>query len=377
MSRRIAIVGAGIFGVSAALQLVSAGHKVKVFDPKPDILCGTTSLSTRRLHLGFHYPRDFATAVQSISGSGDFLQAFPGAVNRNFSNYYALARNGSKTSEKEFESFVERAELPGEQIATPQVLETCGLENAKIAAFWQAPEGAIDVDRVRSSLKQRCQDLGVDISVMNGVTRIKRARTYWRVTSQRGEEDFDVVIRATYGSDEITTDLPGPPRERIFEIALNLEIAAAHKPFGLTVVDGDFLTVLPNGFSSNFLVYAPTPSVIRREQGVTPSPKFSSISEKRVSQAESDILGRLYEWLPGFGEVSVVGRMIGVRTLLPSSAQTDARESTIELLAENFYEVSSGKIDHAVSLARSIPRVIDGGNASWEPHSYSAEKEKA
>lgn len=371
MSRRIAIIGAGIFGVSAALKLVSAGHQVRIFDREPDILLGTTRSSTRRLHLGFHYPRDFATAIQSNLASRDFLKAFPGAVNIDFPNYYAIAKEGSKTTGLEFESFIERVKLPGEQIATPHLLERFGIKKSKIESFWQAPEGSIDIDRVRSLLRRRCQSLGLDISLMNRVVRVKRARSYWRVKSQHGEEDFDVVIRATYGSDDIAVELQGHQRERIFELALNLEIAVAHEPFGLTIVDGDFLTVLPNGHSSNFLVYAPTPSVIRREQGISPSPHFSSVGKKRLRKAESEILGRLYHWLPGLEKVSVVSRMIGVRSLQPNSVQTDARESSIELLAPNFYEVSSGKIDHAVSLARTILSLIEGGNSSQEPATKS------
>lgn len=351
---KVAIVGGGVFGVSAAVSLSRAGHSVKVFEQNSDILAGTTDSSTRRLHLGFHYPRDRETGVQSILGSESFVEAFPGAVNSSFANYYGVVKTGSKTSAFEFQKFLRDLDLPASEIEMPSYLESLGLEPGSLEGVWLTREGSIDVGLVRKMLARRCADSLVDLTLSTRVERIARKRNLWRVVHSGRFEDFDVLVKATYGSDRIFQDSAVKARVKIFELALNLELASPLSPFGLTLIDGDFLTLLPNGFSSNFLVYAPGPSVMRREQGTQISAEFSKPSPGLIPHAEREILQRLNHWLPNFGDFRVVNRLVGIRTLLPESRSTDARQSSISELGENFFEIVAGKIDHAVSMAHEL-----------------------
>ena len=49
MSKSIAVIGAGIFGTTIALRLVSDGHQVKLIESHNDILKGTSYNNTRRV----------------------------------------------------------------------------------------------------------------------------------------------------------------------------------------------------------------------------------------------------------------------------------------------------------------------------------------
>ena len=60
---RIAIVGAGIFGVTTALMLAKKGYKVAVFEKTNDIFNGASGINQYRLHSGYHYPRAISTAT--------------------------------------------------------------------------------------------------------------------------------------------------------------------------------------------------------------------------------------------------------------------------------------------------------------------------
>jgi len=78
----VGVIGAGIFGVTAALELDAAGADVTLYEQRPDILTGTTARNFFRLHRGYHYPRDPQTARQARDGYSSFTSMFAGAVTR-------------------------------------------------------------------------------------------------------------------------------------------------------------------------------------------------------------------------------------------------------------------------------------------------------
>ena len=53
---KIAILGAGWFGCHIASKL-KIKNDVDLYEKKNQILSGTSSYNTNRLHHGFHYPR--------------------------------------------------------------------------------------------------------------------------------------------------------------------------------------------------------------------------------------------------------------------------------------------------------------------------------
>ena len=72
-TKRIAVIGAGIFGSEIALKLRRHGYEVKLFEKSLNILSGATENSQNRRHLGLHYPRDLQTATQSVRGYDSFV----------------------------------------------------------------------------------------------------------------------------------------------------------------------------------------------------------------------------------------------------------------------------------------------------------------
>ena len=62
--KRIGIIGSGIFGCMAAIELSRKGHKVTVYDRSGDILSGASTINHLRHHYGFHYPRSKETVEE-------------------------------------------------------------------------------------------------------------------------------------------------------------------------------------------------------------------------------------------------------------------------------------------------------------------------
>ena len=71
--KKIAIVGAGIFGCSIALELDKEGYQILLFEKEEDIMLKATKNNHNRIHYGYHYPRSLETTKQSLDGLISFL----------------------------------------------------------------------------------------------------------------------------------------------------------------------------------------------------------------------------------------------------------------------------------------------------------------
>src|SRR6266404_5488815 len=78
--RRIAVVGGGIFGTTAAIHLARAGHNVELFEQGPTLLGGASHKNQYRLHRGYHYPRSKETAISCRDDVVSFNDEYQKAV---------------------------------------------------------------------------------------------------------------------------------------------------------------------------------------------------------------------------------------------------------------------------------------------------------
>lgn len=356
----VAVVGAGVFGCVAAVHLSSLGHIVTIFESNSKILTGTSVHNTNRLHLGFHYPRDLPTALQSRLGYDDFRGAFPKAVNENFPNFYGLVGRGGRTNLSEFQKFLASSGLSPTELPVPDEVLRMGLDPAELLGFWNVKEAVVDLRILGEQLVVQLKDSNVAVKVLSPVERLERnPRGDWRVYHSMGVAEFDVVVKATYGTDRIHDGIdPKSSVKKRFEVTLTLEVDLGIPPFGLTLIDGDFLTILPKGFTTTAMVYAPGPSVVKRTEGHALDPDWAKVSNEKLRFARNNLLERLRFWLPGLPSPSIVRQLVGIRTLLSGVDRTDARPSAINLLGPNYYEIWAGKIDHSVSIARELGLAI-------------------
>ena len=103
MSIKIAIIGCGAFGLSAALELQKINLLMSIYD-KSMKYNGATFANHNRHHYGFHYPRSQQTIDQINEGKSVFEHYFKNAL-FNFKNYYCISQKKTKTTSKGYENF--------------------------------------------------------------------------------------------------------------------------------------------------------------------------------------------------------------------------------------------------------------------------------
>ena len=355
----IAVIGAGIFGATTSLALAEAGHNVTIFDGNRTILGGTSAASTNRLHIGAHYPRDIPTAIQSLESSIIFQEKFPEAVNDSFPNYYGLVSEASKTNLQQYRHFLNLLSGRARECNVPDNLSKLGLNESELSGFWEIEEGVIDMNVLRTSLSERLKQQRVEIRLDEPVAElIKRVSNGWDLRTDLAFQQFDIIVKATYATDRIKIDgLENHQMPKKYQLTLNLVIES-EELFGLTLIDGDFLTIIPQGLQKELIVYAPGPSVLRTELGIGIPANLRNIDQAGIRLAEEELLRRLNYWLPALSPVRITKRLVAVRTLLPDVESTDARPSSVTQLAEDFFEIWSGKLDHAVQIAERVKQLV-------------------
>jgi len=356
--KNLAIIGGGIFGSTTAIELSRSGYNVTLFEKHFDILMGATSKSVLRLHLGFHYPRDLDTATQSKRGYESFLKRFPGATDLNFKNYYAITKNLSRVSRDEFLFFVKNAKLDMTECSNDE-LALSGLAVDKCSGIFLNKEGVISIIKLRQQLRAEMASTSVELSLNTEITKAQRRNSKWVITSSENiEHEFDFVIRSTYGHDrmEIIGNKVGTNRNYEYHKTLVLEVKVNLSKFGLTIVDGDFLTILPKAFENSHLLYGPNPSVLKRHVGINYPDSWDLInSNSQIARsASTKLMGRYTEWFPDNSDIALIGTEITVRAIDSNVKATDRRVSSVEYRDEDFIDICSGKIDHCMEIAAGI-----------------------
>jgi hypothetical protein len=354
---KIAVIGGGIFGSVTSYFLQNIGNKVTLFEKSNQILSGASSKNQNRLHLGYHYPRDIETALQSVKGFNDFKEHFPSACEFDFPCYYGLSSEESKSTFQSYLNFLDQSNLKHEEIPLNE-LDRYGFNSTVVSNVWRCNEGVVDNEILRDLIHQKLIKSGVKVSLSDQVSEISRNFNKWLVISTKQSNSYDVVITATYGLDKIKTpDIVRNISNSFLQATLVIECELPTEKFGLTVVDGDFITVLPKGFTDKFLIYSPGPSVMK--QSLSIEEVAMAIKDQELISQHVQVLKERFKFF--FPKIEWIGNkksLITIRNLELESMGTDGRVSRIEVVAPSFFSIRSGKIDHSTLIAKEFCKLL-------------------
>ena len=345
---RVAVIGCGVFGAVIAIGLAEAGADVTVFERQQDILQGASQNNQRRLHQGFHYPRDLATARQCVRGFSRFRDAFPDCVSGGWPNAYFIASEGSKTAPEDYRLFAERL---GVEFTTIDVA-TFEPEVRGVSAGILVPEAVYDCSILRETLRGRLDRAGVHLLLGHDVVRIERERGGFRLN---GEQVFDAVVNCAYADiNRLGAQLGHPCPRRQYEYTVVPIVEWDRPPVGITVMDGPFATVLPLGKTGRFLVYHVVHSVVDRALAEQVPEEWLVRVRHEVHEVGERILSASEVFVPDLARARIVGFLEGPRVVLPDSEDTDARPSIVRAVEPGYLTVFAGKVDHCVAVADEV-----------------------
>jgi len=353
---KVLVIGAGIFGVTAALRL-SSKHKVTLVDMNDDILLNASKHNHNRLHYGFHYPRSAETAQQSLEGYVLFHDYFKDEIIDDFENYYMIEKTG-KIDSKHYENFCDSLKLKYKK-QFPKL--DMNFEN--IESSYLTNEPIFDYIRIKSKLVAALKKSKINL-ILNK-----------KITSKKDIQDYDVVINTTYfNMNKINKIFDLPQTLLKLQTVIIPNFKWKHERIGITIMDGPFCSILPKGgCNNNFLLYHVEESVVYRDNNfIIPKlwyygkeiirndfMKRNVYDKYIVNRNIKKIVKKSAKYFPFLSECDVYGYWQTVRALPIND--NDERLSTFDVFEvdnKKVISVLSGKITTCFSNANNINELL-------------------
>lgn len=348
---KIAIIGAGIFGTTAALKLKDAGHDVHLFEQYGDILQGASGINQYRLHKGFHYPRSDSTAISSRLAEPLFLDEYPEAIVRDSKHYYAIAKEGSKVSAEEFKDFCRRCDLQFNEA------DLSCIDEKMVDLIVEVEEKLMDPIKLREIVSSRLEERGVNLHLNN------------RATSDLLSE-FDLVINAAYA--HLNTALNDVESDKKF----NYQFEVCEKPViklpeefqkkSIVILDGPFMCIDPYSDTDFHVMGHVVHAIHATNTGLLPEipEELKSLLHKGVIQNPSITNFKKFieagaAFMPLLSKAEHVGSMYTIRTVLPNVDKTDERPTLVYRATDRIINIFSGKIGNSVQAALDVVKMVE------------------
>ena len=363
--KKVAIIGAGIFGCNIALALADVGYDVVLLERLPDIIMGTSKNNTNRVHQGFHYPRDMQTAIDCRDNYRRFEMEFGDALLDNYPNIYCIADEKSLTTKEDFIVFCDRLGLSYSAVDLNTFtvkIEGCGLGVS-------CQETILDSDILREIIRSKIlNNKRLSLSCNTEVASIKRNSNQYELyldTNNQAKQVYDAVINCSYANiNTLTEQLGYEVIDSQYEYTAVPIISLDMPPTSVTIMDGPFLTLFPFGKTKKFLLYHVDHSVIKTEITKTLNSEWLDPHKSPLaSMDQTDHFNTMIEacrrYVPALVDAKLCGYLEAPRMVLPQHENDDARPSFINDFGEGYFTVFSGKIDRSLSMADSMCRKLN------------------
>lgn len=365
------IIGAGLYGLYAALYCARKGQRVNVLELDDAPFSRATYVNQARVHMGYHYPRSLSTAMKSAGYFRRFVEDYAFCILFDFQQVYATSRNFSWTNAAEFQKFCRDAGIPCDPLPPGRYFNEGCCDGAFLTKEYTYDAGLLRDYFLAELEKYPEAKLLCGREIGHIVRRADRYEVY--AVHQGREERYEApfVLNATYASvNQVLGCLEGVEAEP-FDIKYELcEIILCRaddrlRELGLTVMDGPFFSIMPFGrtglHSLTSVTFTPHATSYER------TPRFScaegkdcaghwlgncSSCEKRPDSAweyMSALAGKYVREEYGF---SYEKSLFSVKPILKASEIDDSRPTVIRYASRKptFLSVLSGKINTVYDL---------------------------
>jgi hypothetical protein len=355
---KVALIGGGIFGATAAAVLAEQGFYVTLFEKNNELFSGASLYNHNRHHLGFHYPRSIDTARQCMESRESFNRLYSNSLITDFDNYYCVGRE-SRVSASEYLDFCSHMNLPFSEEKPPPHL----VDPSAIALGVKVGEPIYNLDVLRSTCIDRLNHPNITVQLNHEVIGVSQNADSVTVNAQSPDsaqksESFDHVVNATYARyNQFCEWLGFEKRQFQFNLqelcVLKLPIA---RDTGITIMDGEYPSFLPYGKTGLVLFAHVTQSQLVREVSFAKKSLLNrSLSVqsnwKKTMEVSSDVLPILKK--AEYQKSFYIDRVVDARR-----AGDDGRISEVISHSDRCWSIFSAKIITSVSTADSLAQKL-------------------
>lgn len=368
LSASSVVIGGGFYGVSIALYL--AQHKglsdVVLIERENRLLSRASYTNQARVHNGYHYPRSFTTAYRSRINLPRFVQDWPQAIKTDFTKLYAIARNNSKVTARQFSRFCKEI---GASIESPAHSLTELFNKRLIEEVFLVEEYAFDTTQLELWALEELKSANITVLFDSSVTSIKSTKPAGLITKvkdNKGNQQnikSQMVFNCTYsGLNNFSGDFTGTQtqlKHEITEMAL-MNMPPLLKDLGITVMDGPFFSAMPfparDLHTLSHVRYTPHMNWID-DGKINPYQHLAEYHQQtRVDRMVRDV----ERYIPAIADARYVDSLFEVKTILVKNETDDGRPILFEKYPElpGLYSILGGKIDNIYDFLERLENEI-------------------
>ncbi len=357
--KKIAVIGAGIFGCSAALELAKK-HDVSIFERSAEILSGASTHNHLRHHYGYHYPRSKETAMESLSGRKGFEKEYGDCVVKSFPAYYAIAKQVSKSTPEEFIKFCDELHLKYEIVEPdPEIFN-----KSEIVMCLKTPEPAYDPGILKNIVEKKLENSKVKLKLRHeiiGGSILKDESKKLKIKNSEKiyEEEFDIVVSAIYSNFNKINEWFGLPRKKVHYALmelLDMELPIKER-IAAMIIDGDFSTFVPSGKPGIVRLGHVKKSVLK--EIISDSLDTHLIASENIESKKDRIIKESIKYYPIIKRAKFLKSIFVTRVVKANVEDTDERPTEITEHGNGIYSIFAGKVITCIDTARKIAREID------------------
>lgn len=369
------ILGAGLYGLYSALFSGKRGEKVLVLEYDSAPFKRATYINQARVHMGYHYPRSYSTAIKSAHYFDRFMNDYAFCVLTEFEKIYATSANFSWTSAEQFMKFCKAANIRCEDVNPSKYFNDRMCDGAFVTK-----EYTYDANILKEYFLNELEKYpNVEIKYNARVKDIKQSETHFNISLESGEDySTDFLLNATYAScNQILNRLGYEPFKIKYELCeiILCNVSGKLKDVGITVMDGPFFSIMPFGktgyhsltsvtFTPHMTSYdsLPTFECQKRSNGFCSPEQLGNCNDcpAKPESAWTYMSNMAKKYLKEEYKFEYAGSLFSMKPILKASEIDDSRPTVIKQYSTKptFISVLSGKINTVYDL----DEVLANGN---------------
>ena len=361
------IIGAGLYGLYAALKCGNKNENVLVLEYDDQAFNRATYVNQARVHMGYHYPRSYSTAIKSAKYFEKFNQDFDFCIHKEFEKIYATSSKFSWTNADQFRKFCDYSNIKCEDVNPNKFFK-----NSTCSGTFLTKEYTYDAEILKKYYLENLSELdNVTIQYNARINKIKQTSSHYELMLNNGDiYATDFLLNATYAStNQIINMLGFEPfgiKYELCEIIL-CEVNEKLHDVGITVMDGPFFSIMPFGktkyhsltsvtFTPHITSYdsLPTFDCQAKSEGTCSPEQLGNcntcIAKPKTAFPYMSSLARKY--LNDEYQFTYAGSLFSMKPILQASEIDDSRPTVIKTFSTNptFISVLSGKINTVYDL---------------------------
>lgn len=241
------IIGAGLYGLYSALYCGRKGEKVLVIECDSSSFMRATYINQARVHMGYHYPRSYSTAIKSAHYFKRFLDDYNFCIHKSFQQIYATSTQFSWTNANDFKRFCRAADILCDDVDINKYFKPNMCDGAFLTE-----EYTYDAQILKKFfLNEISKCKSVDIIYNLKIESIQELQSHFVLKCSNNEMyETDFLLNATYASTNQISYMLGYESFKIkYELCeiILCNVDEKFKDIGITVMDGPFFSIMPFG----------------------------------------------------------------------------------------------------------------------------------